>query len=187
MTVLYIITRYITFFGAVLRVFWEQLACRICKIPIEDTRVFKQDELCGHLEHELPGSLKQAFVVCWLPFTMNFFIGCAFLLTGAYRLFYIMQTNSPMAYGLVWLGVSCLANCAPSFENMLSLKDFLYGGSSKALRVVLSPFFGVVCAGAYLEKFSITFLLTILFAIVFPYIFNLLFPVLDYIDQALHQ
>lgn len=186
MTVLYVITRYITFFGAMTRAFWEQLACRLCKIPIEDTRALKSDELCGHIEHELPENLKQAFVITWLPFTMNFLMGCAFLLTGAYRLFFIIQTNSLQAYGLVWLGVSFLANCTCSFEDMLALKDFIYDGKSKVLKVILSPFFGVVFVASHLERYSLTFILAIAFSIVFPKIFNLLFPLLDYVDQMIY-
>lgn len=186
MTTLYVITRGLTFFGSVLRAYWEHIVCRICKIPIEDARAFKNNELCAHIEHELPENLKQAFFISWLPFTMNFFMGCAFLLSGSYRLFYIGEYDSLQAYGLVWLGVSCVANCAPSFENMLALKDFLYGNKSKVLKVVLSPYFAVVGAAAYLERYSITFILSIAFAIGFPRLFNLLFPVLDYIDQMMY-
>ncbi len=186
MTTLYVITRFITFFGSVLRAFWEHVACRICKIPVEDARAFKNDELCGHVEHELPENLREAFFLCWFPFTMNFFMGCAFLLSGSYRLFFIGETDSLQTYGLVWLGVSCVANCAPSFEDMLALKDFIYIGKNKLLKVLLSPFFAVVCASASLERFSITFVISVIFAIVFPSLFNLLFPALDYLDQIIH-
>lgn len=186
MTTLYVITRFITFFGSVLRTFWEHVACRICKLPIEDARAFKNNELCAHIEHELPEKLGQAFLVTWLPFTMNFFMGCAFLLSGSYRLFYIGEYDSLQAYGLVWLGVSCVANCAPSFEDMLALKDYIYMGKNKTLKIILSPYFAVVGAAAYLERFSITFVLSVAFAIVFPHIFNILFPVLDYLDQLMY-
>lgn len=187
MTVLYIITRYITFFGTTLRVFWEHVACRICKVPVEDTRTFKSDELCGHVEHELTENLKQSFFLCWFPFTMNFLFGCAFLLTGAYRLFYIYETDSLQNYALVWLGFSCLANCAPSFEDALSLKDYLYGGKNKFLKVILSPFFVVTYSVSFIERYSVTFVLSLVFTVFFPQIFNLLFPVLDYMDQNIYQ
>lgn len=179
MTTLYIITRYITFIGAVLRAFWEHVACRICLVPIEDVRPLKTDELCGHVEHDLTKNVGQAFLVCWLPFTMNFLIGCLFLLTGAYRLFYILETTSLQAYGLVWLGVSLLANCTCSFEDALSLKEQIYGGKGKLSKVILAPFFAVCYATAFLERYSITFVLSIAFAIIFPNIFNLLFPAIE--------
>lgn len=179
MTVLYIATRYITFVGALLRTFWEQVACRICLVPIEEVRPLRADELCGHVEHELTRKLLQTFLICWLPFTMNFLIGCSFLLTGAYRLFYIGETTAIQAYGLVWLGVSLLANCTCSFEDALSLKEQIYGGKNKILKVLLAPFFAVCYATSFLERYSLTFVLSIAFAVVFPNIFNLLFPAIE--------
>ena len=71
MTTLYIVTRFLTFFGAEARTFFEHLTCRILKLPIEDTRAFKPSELCAHVEHELAPKLGGAFLVCWLPFTLT--------------------------------------------------------------------------------------------------------------------
>ncbi len=186
MTTLYVITRVLTFFGAVLRTFWEHIGCRILKLPIENTRVFKNEELCAHIEHELPENLKQSFFICWFPFTVNFLMGCAFLLTGSYRLFFIGETDSLQAYGLVWLGVSCLANCAPSYEDALAFKDFLFASKNKVLKVVLAPFYAIVLTSSSLERYSVTFPLSIAFAIVFPKIVNLLFPIFDYLDQMIY-
>ncbi len=59
-------------------------------------------------------------------------------------------------------------------------------GKNKALKIILSPYFAVVGAAAYLERFSITFVLSVAFAVVFPHIFNILFPVLDYLDQLMY-
>ncbi len=185
MTTLYVVLRVVTFFGTVMRTFWEHIACRLCKLPIEDARVFKNNELCGHIEHELPESLKQSFLICWLPFTLNFLVGCAFLLTGSYRLFFIGENEALQPYGLVWLGVSFLANCTPSFEDMLSFKDYLYSGKGKLSRIVLSPFFAVVFVASHLEKYSITFVLSVAFAIVFPYAFSVLFPIFENIKQMI--
>ena len=53
MTNLYVVTRVLTFFGTVMRTFWEQVVCRICAVPVEDVRAFKVSDLCGHVEHEL--------------------------------------------------------------------------------------------------------------------------------------
>ncbi len=178
MTTLYVVTRVLTFFGTYLRTFWEHLVCRLCKIPAEDIRAFKNDELCGHVEHELINKTSHAFLMCWLPFTLNFALGCMFLLTGAFRVFYIGHTASLTGIGVLWLGFSCLANCAPSFEDMLALKDCIYGGDNKALKIILAPFFGVVCAMACLEKYSLTFVLSVLFSIVFPNVVTVVFPLL---------
>ena len=63
MTTLYVVTRYITFIGALLRAFWEQAACRICLVPIEEVRPLRGDELCGHVEHELTKKLSKTLFV----------------------------------------------------------------------------------------------------------------------------
>ena len=181
MTTLYIATRYVTFIGALLRTFWEQLACRICLVPIEEVRPLRADELCGHVEHELTKKLSKTFFVCWFPFTMNFLIGCSFLLTGAYRLFYIGET-SLQACGLVWLAVSLLANCTCSFEDALSFKDYLYSkDTSLFVKILLTPHFAVSYAAAFLERYSVTFVLAILFAWVFPTLFSFTFPLINQI------
>ena len=49
MTYIYVATRIITYFGTELRVLWEQIVCRLLKIPQEDTRTFKATEMCGHV------------------------------------------------------------------------------------------------------------------------------------------
>ncbi len=183
MTYLYTATRIITFFGAVLRSLWEHITCKICKIPVEDTRTFKVDEMCGHVEHEIPEKLPHSFWVCFIPFTLNFLLGCAFSLTGSYRLFYLGDTTTLSTYALVWLGFSCFANCTPCFEDMLSFKDYLYNKGGKASKILLSPFFAVVYVCTYLERYSLTVILSVIFMILFPKMFNLLFPVLDLIDQ----
>ncbi len=177
MTTIYVVTRVLTFFGTYLRTFWEHVVCRICKIPAEDVRAFKYDELCGHVEHEIIRKTSHAFLMCWLPFTLNFIVGTLFLLTGSFRVFYIGEV-SLTSFGVLWLGISCLANCAPSFEDMLAFKDCVYGGSNKALKVILAPLFGVVCAMACLEKYSLTFVLSMVYAAAFPHIFSVVFPAL---------
>ncbi len=170
MTGLYIATRYITYFGAQLRVFWEHVACRIYKIPVEDDRAFNPSELCGHIEHELTEGVAQSFGVCFLPFFMNLFLGICMLLTGSLRLFYIGDFKSVIAYLFLWMGISLIANCAPSFEDALSFKDNLSLTKNKFLKVVLTPFFGVMYACAFLERYSVTFLLSIAFALL-PLVF----------------
>ena len=185
MTGLYVATRILTFFGTYLRTFWEHVTCRIAKIPAEDVRAFKSSEMCGHVEHALTENLKQSFLICWLPFTLNFIIGCSLLMTGAYRLFFIGQTDALQPYILTILGFSCLANCAPSFEDALMLKDLLYGGRSKVLKVILSPFFAVAYSMSFIERYSITIVFAGAFTVLFPCIFNSLFPAFEYVSEML--
>lgn len=185
MTTIYVITRVLTFFGAVLRAFWEHIACRLCKLPIEDNRAFKNNELCGHVEHELAEKLRHAFLICWLPFTLNFVLGCSFLLTGAFRLFYIGEAITLQNFGLFWLGVSCFANCAPSYEDALSLKDYIQGSKNKLAKIVVYPFFVVAYVAAFLERFSLTAAISLVAGVMFPTVFTLVFPIFDYIDQLI--
>ncbi len=183
MTNLYIATRVVTFFGTYLRAFFEHLACRIAGIPAEDVRAFKSSELCGHVEHALTDNFKQSVIVTMLPFTANFLLGCALLLTGSYRLFFAGQMDNYQIYIFTWLGFSCLANCSPSFEDVLSLKGHLYSYKNKLLRVILSPMFAVYYACAFVERYSVTFVLTGLFTYFFPQIVNLSFPLLEKIYE----
>ena len=53
MNILYVITRFITFPGALVRAMWEHLVCKICGVPVEDNRTFRNNEMCSHIEHEL--------------------------------------------------------------------------------------------------------------------------------------
>lgn len=185
MTGLYVATRILTFFGTYLRTFWEHVSCRIARIPAEDVRAFKSSEMCGHVEHALVENLKQSFIICWLPFTMNFIVGCALLMTGSYRLFYIGQLDAFQPYILTILGFSCIANCAPSFEDALMLKECIYGGDNKVLKIVLAPFFAVAYSMAYIERYSLTVILAGVFTVAFPYVFTIFFPIFERITEMM--
>ena len=179
MTYIYVATRIITYFGTELRVFWEHLICRFFKIPIEDARAFKSSEMCGHIEHELVNSLSASFMMCFFPFIINFVLGICVLLTGAYRVVYIGDITLSSCVFL-WVGVSLLANCAPSFEDALSFKDLLYSKKTNTfVKIILTPHMAVSYVSALLERYSLTFVLSVAFALFFPTIFGVLFPVLD--------
>ncbi len=181
MTTVYVITRCLTFFGAMLRNFWEQIVCKICKIPAEDVSVFKNSELCGHVEHHVIYRKRDAFLMCFVPFALNFVLACCFLTMGSYRVVYMGDTGTYQAVIFLWLGISCAANCVPSFEDMLAFKDCIYGGKNRLLKIIFAPFFAVICAGACLERYSLTFLLSIGFAVGFPYAVNVVFGIIDLI------
>ncbi len=179
MTYVYIITRVLTYFGTELRTFFEHIACRIHKVAIEDSRSFKSSEMCGHIEHELTKSLASSFLICFLPFFMNFVLGCLMLLTGSFRVFYIGEFSF-VGILFLWVGISLLSNCSPSFEDALSLKDNLYKKETNLFaKIILSPFFAVVYAFSWLERYSLTFVLSIAFAVVFPELVSIVFPLLS--------
>ncbi len=184
MTNLYVVTRVLTFFGALMRAFWEHIACRICGVPIEDVRAFKVSELCGHVEHELIKNKKHCFWVCFLPFILNFIMAVCFLLSGAYRVIYIGDFKTITSWMFLWLGISFAANCVPSFEDVLSFKENFYNkGTKPIVKILLAPFFAVIYGFGILERYSVTFVVAILFAMVFPRLFNLLFPIFNIFSQ----
>ena len=186
MTLIYVITRIITFVGAFFRNLWELLVCRLCNVAVYDSRPFRYSEFCGHAEHEsLDKNPWKAFFICWFPFTMNFILGIYFVANSSYQLIYIGNTKNIVAYYFFFFGISFLANCAPSFKDMLDFKNSVYGGKNVFLKIIFAPFFGVFCVMSCLEKYSLTFLMAIALGVTFPYIFSYLFPVLTFFQNLL--
>ncbi len=187
MTNIYVATRILTFFGALMRTFWEQVACRVCGVPVEDVRAFKVSELCGHVEHELVRRKKHIFLICWLPFVLNFILACCFLLNGSYRVVYAGDIKTLTSWVFLWLGISFASNCVPSFEDVLSFKDAFFNAETKKyIKVIVAPFFAIIYGFAILERYSVTFVVSVLFAMVFPQIMNVFFPVIIKISQMLN-
>ena len=70
-------------------------------------------------------------------------LGACILLTGSYRVFYIGDISISSIVFLI-AGTSLLANCAPSFEDALSFKDYLYSKeTSLFVKIILTPHFVV--------------------------------------------
>lgn len=170
MNTLFFITRVLTFFGSVLRCFSEFIVCRLFKLPIEDARCFRTDEMCSHIEHELAEKTSHAFLLCFLPFIINLCLGSCFLLYSSYFIFYAGVVSLTDVIMLI-IGISLYSNLFPSVENVLSLKDHIYSADSNtAVKIILAPFTYFMLAGAYLEKFSITVITSITAAIAFPFV-----------------
>lgn len=186
MTNFYVATRILTFFGSMMRAFWEHVACRICGVPVEDARAFKVSELCGHIEHALEKNKKRIFLVCFLPFMLNFVFSCLFLLSGAYRVVYVGDYGSVTSWVFLWLGISFAANCVPSFEDVLSFGEAIYNAETKRIiKILVAPFYAIIYGFGILERYSITLLISIIFAIVFPQLANIFFPIVTTISQML--
>ena len=180
MTLIYVITRILTIPGAFSRSLWELLVCRVCSVAVYDNRAFKFSALCGHIEHEsLNENPWKSFFVCSFPFIMNLIIGNYFLCGSAYQLLYIGDTKNILSYLFLWFGISLVANCAPSFADMIAFKDSVYGGKKVFFKIIFAPFFALNCVTACLEKYSLTFLLAVAYGVCLPYIFGWLLPVLS--------
>ncbi len=171
MNVLFFITRILTFSGSAVRCFWEYLVCRIYKLPIEDIRCFKVNEMCSHIEHEFPEKTAQSFLLCFFPFILNLCMGTCFLLYSSYHAFYAGAVNLNIVIFLI-VGISMYSNLFPSVEDALYLRDGIYasGGKSLFVKILLAPFTYLMLVGAYLEKYSVSVLTSIAAAAAFPFV-----------------
>ena len=82
------IIKILTFPGAFLKGFLEQLACRMYEIPIEFSRYFQKNELCGHVEHILAPK-QGSFGVCFLPHIISLICGLSFLIPASLNSVYL--------------------------------------------------------------------------------------------------
>lgn len=79
MTKLYIIGKILTFPGAYIKGFWEQLTCRILGLPVEVPGYLRIDEACGHVEHAFAKKGFASYLMATGPGFMNFITGVAAL------------------------------------------------------------------------------------------------------------
>lgn len=139
MKILYLISKYITLPGAVVKALWEHITCGAFKVLVEDGRYLQANELCGHVEHELTTSKAKAFLTNFVPTLINgllaFFLGSA----GFMGLFILKVTppeeavgsaSQPIAFWLYivlfYLGVSFFCNMFPLFEDALNSWGLIY-------------------------------------------------------------
>ncbi|MEG1550759.1 MAG: hypothetical protein RR914_04035 [Oscillospiraceae bacterium] len=184
MKIIYLIVKYFTVVGTFSKAFFEHLACRISNILIEDGRYFRANEMCGHVEHEIPSTRGKSFTICFLPFLLNLIVGLVFALTGGVNIFYLGEffysngTVHLANFAFLWIGISCLTNLFPEIEDVLALKDYIYGvkGSNMFVKIIAAPIFAILYGGAYLEKFGITFLTAIGFTALIPTILSSFLP-----------
>ncbi len=169
MNTIYIISKYLTIIGSVLKGFWEHLFCRIIGIPVSDARYLQATELCGHVEHDFTKKKLQAFLICVLPGIMNVLFGLGMLVGGYLGLFYLRPQVSEAIFWIyavmLYLGISLMCNIAPLYEDALNNWDLLYGKNSKANIVAkIFAFIPSVLAlvTAWLEKNAISVLLYII-------------------------
>ncbi|MBQ5823170.1 MAG: hypothetical protein IIW48_00010 [Clostridia bacterium] len=182
MTAIYVITKVLTFPGALTKALFEQIMCRIFKCPVEDNRYLRTDEMCGHVEHELINRPVASFMFCFIPGLLNFMLAmnlCLFpliniVLLGNYKGFVSATslssifTEEAMAVTVdfilplffAWLCISLLSNLFPIVEDAVVMKE-QYKKLNKALKVLFFPGYIVMKIGSRLEKFGLTFILLV--------------------------
>lgn len=164
MTKLYIITKYLTFPGALIRGMWEQIVCRICKVPVEDNRYLRNDEMISHIEHEFMPKARGAFALCFVPAFMNF-IG-AFLLALAPIMFTLYSRFDEMLLTVVnviayWFAFSLMVNSYPLIEDAYNMMEKVYKQGNILQKIFYAPAAALLFIGAFVEKYCISFVLGI--------------------------
>lgn len=169
MTKLYIASKILTFPGAYLRGFWEQLTCRILGLPVEVPGYLRIDEACGHVEHVMSKKGFAAYLMATGPGFMNLMTGLPFFLAGFLNLRFMGITPNDSVplfvfYVLMmYVGISLLCNLFPLYEDAMNLHDLLYNQKKGNIvgRILAAIPTGITYAGAFLEKNGITVLLWI--------------------------
>ena len=174
MTALYIASKILTFPGAYIKGFWEQLTCKLLGLPVEVPGYLRIDEACGHVEHAFPKKGWPAYLIATGPAFMNFNIGLWIFLAGFLNLRFMGITAADSTALFVvyvvmtYVGISMLCNVFPLVEDAMNLYDLLYRQKkgNAAGRVFAFIPTVITYAGAYLEKYCVTPLLWIVFMII---------------------
>ncbi len=170
---IYIVSKYITFIGSILKGFWEHLFCRILGVPVQDARYLQANELCGHVDHDFTKNRNTTFFLCWLPGLMNRVFGYGMLVGGYLGLFVVRAAaDAPIFWIyilLFYLGVSLICNNAPLYEDALNNWDLVYGKDKntnvivKVLAFIPSVYF---LLSAWIEKYAISLLLCVIATVI---------------------
>ena len=164
MTKLYIITKYLTFPGALIRGMWEQTVCRICKVPVEDNRYLRKDEMISHVEHELMPTARGAFAVCFVPAFMNFIGALLLCLVPVMFTLYAKfdDTVLTMVNGIAyWFAFSLMVNSYPLIEDAYNMMEKVYKHGNIFQKILYAPAAAFLFIGAFVEKYCISFILGI--------------------------
>jgi hypothetical protein len=164
MTGLYILIKYLTFPGALVRGMWEQIVCRICKVPVEDNRYLRRDEMIGHIEHEFMPKAQGAFAICFVPLFFNLLGALIFGTIPAVMLLYLqfkglfLGVTCAVSY---WFAFSLFVNAFPLIEDAINMLDKVYRHGNILQKIIYAPGAGLCFVGAYLEKYCLTFVFAV--------------------------
>lgn len=179
MTVIYVISKIITFPGAYLRCFWEQLMCGLFSLPVERGGYMHLDEGCGHVEHPLLKSVKKAFFLAAVPGFMNLIVGLFIALPAFVNIFVLelapgslsgetlaMKVLPCVMFAVsvlfLYVGISILCNVFPLVEDAMNIYELIYKGESNIfVKIIAFVPTVIMYAGAYLEKYAVTAVLWI--------------------------
>ena len=168
MTGLYILIKYLTFPGALVRGMWEQIVCRMCKVPVEDNRYIRRDEMISHIDHEFMPKAQGAFAICFVPLFFNLLGALIFGTIPAVMLLYLQFRG--LFLGLTcavsyWFAFSLFVNAFPLIEDAINMLDKVYRHGNILQKIFYAPGAGLCFLGAYLERYCITFVIAIAFTL----------------------
>ncbi len=160
MTSLYVLIKYLTFPGCLVRGFWEQVVCRFAKVPVEDNRYLRKNEMSGHVEHEFMPRARGAFALCFVP--------CLFCLFGAFLFgiipsVFLLHLGFPGLWFTVfnilsyWFAFSLFVNAFPLPEDAANMIEKVYGEGNILQKIIYAPGVVITWVGAFLERYCITF------------------------------
>lgn len=164
MTGLYVLVRYLTFPGAIMKGFWQQLVCRICKVPVEDNRYLRKDEMCGSIEHEFMPKARGAFAICFVPAFMNALLCLFVAVVPQIVLLFGIGSIYLKAISIVscWFAASLYLNSYPLIEDAMNMMNKVYKHGNILQKIFYAPAAVLLYVGAYLERYNITLLLLII-------------------------
>lgn len=169
MTAFYYITKYLTFPGVYVRCFWEQIVCRICKIPVEDNRYLRQDEMCSHVDHELMPTASSAFAICFVPAFFNA-IGAFCLGILPVVFLFVYRATDPILLAVTalsyWFAVSLYVNSYSLIEDAINMLEKIYKQGNILQKIIYAPGAAMLYVGAYLERFGLTFVIAVVTTVV---------------------
>lgn len=165
MTAFYQLTKYLTFPGAYARCFWEQIVCRICRVPVEDNRYLRSDEMCSHIDHELMPTASSAFAMCFVPAFFNA-IGAFFLAVFPIVYLFIYESSNlillltcAVSY---WLSCSLYINSYSLIEDAINMMEKIYKKGNIFQKIIYAPGAALLYLGAYLERYCVTFIAAVI-------------------------
>ena len=161
---LYVIIKSLLFPGTYLRCFYEQIVCRICKIPVEDNRYLRDDEMSSHIEHELAPTAGKAFAICWIPHILTLISGLLLGMIPVMVLFMLEVDDLLLTIFCAvcwWFAVSIFCSTFPSIEDAINMREKVYKKAGFLQKILFTPGFIVTYIGAYAERYLVSFILLV--------------------------
>ncbi len=181
MTILYLISKLLTFPAVMVRVLYEHIIIKLFKIPVENASYIQRNELFGHIEHDLAEKKSASLALCCIPGLLQMIFALPMMAVSFLQLYVLGVTPTDPQSGTASLmfilcivlrvfGIWLLSNIFPLYDDALHLWEQVSAtkGFSKLL---LFPIAAFVRAGAFLERFGITLWLLIAETVLLFFVF----------------